>query len=157
MKKASLGLAIILSTIAGAAAENWPQFRGSEGVAAIDDATFPLEWSADKNVKWKTALPGPGSSSPIFWDSKLFVTCYTGYGIDQKNVGEPKDLGRILLCLDRASGKILWKKPVPLANPDDDYRGYLTEHGYASATPVPHCSQNLLAGSSRAPHFGHRC
>ena len=136
MKKASLGLAIILSTIAGAAAENWPQFRGSEGVAAIDDATFPLERSADKNVKWKTGLPGPGSSSPIFWDNKLFVTCYTGYGIDQKNVGEPKDLGRMLLCLDRASGKILWKKTVPLANPDDDYRGYLTEHGYASATPV---------------------
>jgi outer membrane protein assembly factor BamB len=45
-------------------------------------------------------------------------------------------LGRSILCLDRASGKILWEKKIPLANPDDDYRGYLTEHGYASPTPV---------------------
>lgn len=116
--------------------ESWPQFRGKGGVAAIDGADFPLTWSADRNLKWKTELPGPGSSSPIFWDKQLFVTCYTGYGIDEKNVGKADQLGRALICLDRMSGKILWKKSVPLANPEDDYRGYLTEHGYASATPV---------------------
>jgi outer membrane protein assembly factor BamB len=105
-------------------------------VAAIDGSGIPLKWGANENVKWKTDLPGPGSSSPIYWENKLFVTCYTGYGIDQKNIGEPENLGRSLLCLDRASGKILWEKKIPLANPDDDYRGYLTEHGYASPTPV---------------------
>jgi outer membrane protein assembly factor BamB len=105
-------------------------------VAAIDGSKIPLQWGANENVKWKTDLPGPGSSSPIYWENKLFVTCYTGYGIDQKNIGEPEDLGRSILCLDRASGKILWEKKIPLANPDDDYRGYLTEHGYASPTPV---------------------
>ncbi|MFT6863518.1 MAG: outer membrane protein assembly factor BamB [Akkermansiaceae bacterium] len=131
----SLSLVILSAGIA-LGEESWPQFRGSGGVAAIDDATFPLKWNADENVKWKTELPGPGSSSPIFWDNKLFVTCYTGYGINEKNVGEAGKLGRTLLCLDRQSGKILWKKEVSLANPEDDYRGYLTEHGYASATPV---------------------
>lgn len=136
MRKVFFGLSLILSSIAATGAETWPQFRGPGGVAAIDEATIPLEWSADENVKWKTELPGPGSSSPIYWENKLFVTCYTGYGIDQKNVGEPKNLGRMLLCLERVSGKILWKKEVPLANPEDDYRGYLTEHGYASATPI---------------------
>jgi hypothetical protein len=70
-----------------AGAETWPQFRGPGGAAAIDEAIIPLEWSADKNVKWKTELPGPGSSSPVFWENKLFVTCYTGYGTDQKEVG----------------------------------------------------------------------
>jgi|TARA_B110000879_G_scaffold37422_1_gene52098 outer membrane protein assembly factor BamB len=105
-------------------------------MATIDDSRIPLKWGANENVKWKTDLPGPGSSSPIYWENKLFVTCYTGYGIDQKNIGEPEDLGRSILCLDRASGKILWEKQIPLANPDDDYRGYLTEHGYASPTPV---------------------
>lgn len=136
MNKVILSLSVLLLSCAISAGESWPQFRGELGVAAVDDATIPLEWSADKNVKWKTELPGPGSSSPVFWGEKLFVTCYTGYGIDQKTVGEPEDLGRMLLCLDRASGEILWKKPVSLANPEDDYRGYLTEHGYASATPV---------------------
>lgn len=116
--------------------ENWPQFRGEGGVAAIDDTTLPLKWSASENLKWKTELPGPGSSSPIFWDNKLFVTCYTGYGIDERNIGEADKLGRTLFCLDRGNGKILWEKKVALANPEDDYRGYLTEHGYSSATPV---------------------
>ena len=87
-------------------AESWPQFRGADGTAAIDGAAIPLEWSAEKNLKWKT------------------------------EIGEPEDLGRQLLCLDRESGKILWKKSVELANPEDDYRGYIMEHGYASATPV---------------------
>ncbi|MDB4408576.1 PQQ-like beta-propeller repeat protein [Akkermansiaceae bacterium] len=125
-----------LCLVSVTAAESWPQFRGPNATAAIDGATFPLEWSSDQNVKWKTELPGPGSSSPIFWENKLFVTCYTGYGTDEKEIGEPEELGRQLLCLDRASGKILWTKSIPLANPEDDYRGYLTEHGYASPTPV---------------------
>ena len=116
--------------------EIWPQFRGAGGVAAIDGATIPLKWSDNENLKWKTELPGPGSSSPVFWENKLFVTCYTGYGIDEQNVGEADQLGRLLLCLDRQNGNVLWKKEVPLANPEDSYRGYLTEHGYASATPV---------------------
>ena len=117
-------------------AESWPQFRGADGAAAIDDASIPLEWSAEKNVKWKTPLPGPGSSSPVFWENKLFVTCYVGYGTNPKEIGDPEDLGRQLLCLDRKTGEILWRKSVELANPEDDYRGYIMEHGYASATPV---------------------
>jgi outer membrane protein assembly factor BamB len=136
MKRAIFSLSLLLLSHSTLSAETWPQFRGSDGVAAIDGSKIPLQWGANENVKWKTDLPGPGSSSPIYWENKLFVTCYTGYGIDQKNIGEPEDLGRSILCLDRASGKILWEKKIPLANPDDDYRGYLTEHGYASPTPV---------------------
>lgn len=128
------GAAILLgSPVFG---ESWPQFRGEGARASIEKASIPLEWSAGKNLKWKTELPGPGSSSPIYWEDQLFVTCYVGYGMDPRNIGEAKDLGRQLLCLDRATGKILWKKSVSLANPEDDYRGYLMEHGYASATPV---------------------
>ena len=128
----SLGLALAPLVFA----ETWPQFRGADAVASVDENSIPLEWSATKNVKWKTDLPGPGSSSPIYWEDKLYVTCYTGYGTNKKDIGEAKDLGRQLLCLDRATGKILWKKPVGLENPEDEYRGYLMEHGYASATPV---------------------
>ncbi len=32
--------------------------------------------------------------------------------------------------------EVLWRKEVGLKSADDDYRGYLMEHGYASATPV---------------------
>jgi len=54
----------VSSMISGAA--DWPRFRGPNGSGiAPDDKPVPVEWSATKNLKWKTALPGPGSSSPI--------------------------------------------------------------------------------------------
>jgi hypothetical protein len=37
----------------------------------------PSEWSATKNLRWKTDLPGKGSSSPIIWDNNIFVTSYS--------------------------------------------------------------------------------
>ena len=77
---------ILLSSGVALGEEKWPQFRGSKGGAAIDSATLPLKWSANENVRWKTDLPGPGSSSPIFWGNRLFVTCYTGYGIGEKEL-----------------------------------------------------------------------
>ena len=119
------------------AVESWPQFRGPGGCAtAPEGADIPVVWSESRNLKWKTALPGPGSSSPIFTGSRIFVTCYTGYGTDKEAVGEAKDLGRRLLCLDRSDGRILWSRSLEVSNPEDPYRGYLMEHGYASSTPV---------------------
>ena len=49
------------------AAENWPQWRGplAGGVAAEGD--YPVEFSSDKNVAWKLALPGVGCSTPVVW------------------------------------------------------------------------------------------
>lgn len=127
--------ALVLTPVASA--ENWAQFRGPDGSASAPaGATIPLEWDAKKNVKWKTALPGPGSSSPIFWGTKLFVTCFSGYGANKEEVGEKNDLGRHLYCLDRVSGDVLWKKPLEVKNPEDTFRGYLMEHGYASSTPA---------------------
>jgi hypothetical protein len=118
-------------------AESWPQFRGPDGSATLaEGGGVPSEWSGTKNLRWKTPLPGPGSSSPVFHGDKLFVTCYTGYATDTREPGEPRDLGRQLLCLDRGTGKVLWKRSVGLVNREDDYRGYIMEHGYTSSTPV---------------------
>ena len=119
------------------AIESWPQFRGPGGAAtAPEGARIPVEWSESKNLKWKTPIPGPGSSSPVFTGNRIFVTCYTGYGTDKEAVGEAEDLGRQLLCLDRTNGRILWSRSLEVSNPEDPYRGYLMEHGYASSTPV---------------------
>ena len=129
-----LALSLLTTVLLG---ESWPQFRGAGGTAELSDGDkFPSVWSDSENLRWKIALPGPGSSSPVFWDDKLFITCYVGYGTNPQEPGEPEDLGRQLICLDRNTGKILWQRAIPLANPDDDYRGYIMEHGYASSTPV---------------------
>jgi outer membrane protein assembly factor BamB len=100
------------------------------------DKGVPTTWSGDKNVAWKTELPGPGASSPIVVGNKVIVTCYTGYGLSKDEPGEQKDLKRHLLCIDRANGKILWTRDVAAVLPEEPYRSYITLHGYASSTPA---------------------
>ena len=43
-----------------AAADVWPQFRGPGGRGVSEAAGFPEEWGAEKNVTWKTPVPGRG-------------------------------------------------------------------------------------------------
>ncbi|MEO6182027.1 MAG: PQQ-binding-like beta-propeller repeat protein, partial [Verrucomicrobiota bacterium] len=123
-----------LAASSGAAAD-WPRFRGPNGDGIATDAKPPTLWSDTKNLKWKSVLPGPGSSSPIVSGGKIFVTCYSGYG-DGSAGGSPDKLQRHLICIDQKSGKILWDKSVAAELPEDAFTGFLTEHGYASSTPV---------------------
>src|SRR5499427_7818607 len=44
---------------------NWPQWRGPQSLGVSEEKNLPAEWGADKNIVWKTALPGRGHSSPI--------------------------------------------------------------------------------------------
>ncbi len=115
---------------------DWPQFRGPEGSGASIDATIPLEWSDTKNLSWKTRLPGPGSSSPIVVGDRVFVTCYSGYGTEDARSGDIRELKRHLVCLNRIDGNVAWTVDVAAVVPEDRFHGYLTEHGYASHTPV---------------------
>src|SRR5262245_33179275 len=52
----------------------WPQWRGPLNSGAAPHARPPVEWSETKNVRWKAALPGRGSSTPIVWGDLVFVT-----------------------------------------------------------------------------------
>lgn len=110
-----------------AIAGDWPRFRGSDGSGISSDSSVPLTWSESENLRWTTTLPGAGSSSPIVARDRVFVTCFSGEG---------ESLARHLVCVDRKAGKIAWTKEVAAEQPEDSYRGYLTEHGYASNTPV---------------------
>lgn len=109
-----------------AEADDWRRFRGPDGTGISND-TLPVSWSESRNVKWKTPLPEAGSSSPIVVGKRIFVTCYSGRG---------RSLKRHLVCINRGDGKIVWKRTVDAEQPEDEYGGYLTEHGYASNTPV---------------------
>ncbi len=90
-----------------------------------------------ENIKWKAELPGSGVSSPIIVGDRVFVTCYSGYGLDRQNPGDINDLKRHLVCVDRKTGDILWQKSVAAVQPEDPYSGMgVPSHGYASHTPV---------------------
>ncbi len=122
MNKASLLLlsAIFLQTLT-ANIENWPGWRGPRGDGSSLDAKVPVQWTLDKNLVWKTAIPGKGHSSPIIWQDKVYLVTAL----------EDSDQ-RTLLCLDRKSGKVQWQKNV-LKSPMEKVHRL---NSRASSTPV---------------------
>ena len=68
-------LLLLLCLIAPLSADtNWPQWRGPDASGVSSEPNLPLEWSATKNVQWKTPIPGRGQSSPIIWGKRIFLT-----------------------------------------------------------------------------------
>ena len=116
---------------------DWTRFRGPNGAGiSTERDPLPTSWSGTRNLQWKIPLPGPGSSSPIAVGDKVFVTYWSGYGMDRRNPGDPKQLRRHLICIDRHTGKTLWSKAIEARLPEISYSGRITQHGYASHTPV---------------------
>jgi len=116
-------------------AADWSQFRGANGLGISNDTGLPIEWSSTKNIVWKTAMPGPGASSPITVGNRVFITCYSGYGLEPAS-GDPQNLVRHLLCVDRRNGTVIWQKQFAPKLPEHKYEGEGSYHGYAASTPV---------------------
>ncbi|MFT5125160.1 MAG: outer membrane protein assembly factor BamB [Verrucomicrobiales bacterium] len=129
----TLSILCLLSALVSAA--DWPRFLGPGG-GGVSAEAVPTEWSDTQHIAWKKDLPGPGNSSPVVSIGKLYLTCYSGYGTDRREPGDIAKLQRHLICFDAKSGEQLWERIVPSENEEDPYRGYITEHGYASSTPV---------------------
>ena len=110
-----LVLALMLPGGVQANENDWVRFLGNQGDATAADANVPVQWDSSTNLKWKTALPGPGASSPVVHGDRVYLTCYTGYGVQKavdrktsdQTAGDIKDLTRHLICLDRASGALV--------------------------------------------------
>jgi outer membrane protein assembly factor BamB len=117
-------------------AGDWPQFRGPTGQGISNEKGLPTEWSSQKNIAWKLKLPGAGASSPIVVGKRVFVTAYSGYGLDSKMPGNMDDLKRHLLCIDRANGNVVWTKEFAPLLPEHNYKGEGAYHGYAASTPI---------------------
>jgi len=117
-------------------AGSWTRFRGPNGSGTAEGPPIPVEWSSEQNLKWSVDLVGKGSSSPIVTEDRVYVTCYTGYGIDPTPEGDESALERHLLAFDRESGKELWRASVPSSVKEDPFKGFIQEHGYASSTPT---------------------
>ena len=123
-------------SVAPGQAADWSRFRGPNGSAVSDDRGVPTDWSDSKNLVWKAELPGPGSSSPIIVGERVFVTCYSGYGISRRDAGDLKNLQRHLVCVSLKDGTILWDKSIASKQSEDRYSGFLQDHGYATSTPA---------------------
>jgi outer membrane protein assembly factor BamB len=106
----------------------WPGFRGPSGLGVVADRRPPLSFNArtGENIKWKISLPKQGMSSPVVWESKVFLT-----GADEES--------RQLYCVDADAGNLLWTHDVHRLD-DEPSEGtlpkVLDETGYAAPTPT---------------------
>src|SRR5688572_32046872 len=58
----------------GASADqNWPHWRGPLATGVAPQANPPTTWTETNNVKWKTKIPGFGTSTPIIWGDQVFI------------------------------------------------------------------------------------
>src|SRR6185503_8707424 len=111
-------LLFVLFTLTGPVSDEWSQFRGPNGTGVSETKNLPTEFGPNKNVVWKAALP-PGHSSPVLTHDRIFVTAY-----DKETL--------LVICLDRQTGKILWRREVPRSR-----SGRLQNvNGPASPSPV---------------------
>src|SRR5688500_14059644 len=101
MKRLVSSLVVASLSLALFAAADWSRFRGPEGLGTSDARNLPTTWSSTETVAWKTKLLGPGGSSPVVVGERVFVTCYSGYALDQDEPGDIDDLMRHVVCLDR--------------------------------------------------------
>ena len=114
-------------------AQSWPSWRGPDasGIAA-GDATPPLEWSEQKNVRWKVALPGLGASSPVVDGDRIYLTSAAETAREGKATGTATRKGPALtkihefnvMAFARSTGALLWKTVVTEGVPHE--RGHLT-------------------------------
>lgn len=81
-----------LSGAMGAGAEvyerNWPQWRGPAGNGLVLHGNPPLEWSEDRNIRWKVPIPGRGHATPIIWGDRVVVLTAVPVGAGPGTAGE---------------------------------------------------------------------
>lgn len=139
ISKAVAGLLVSFFLVGNAAASDdadrfWPQWRGPTANGVSPSGDPPIEWSETKNVRWKIALPGRGSSTPVLWGNRLYVTTAVPFGERQASAaqrprgrdwGPPPnpDASRrhrfLVLAIDRSSGETIWGTTVKQELPHD--------------------------------------
>ena len=63
----------VLPTAPRVFAADWPNWRGPTGNNSTSTGNYPTAWTVE-SVSWKFALPGKGSSTPIIWKDRIYLT-----------------------------------------------------------------------------------
>jgi outer membrane protein assembly factor BamB len=66
--------AVLSARALAAVAEDWPQFRGPGGQGHSAEQGLPIEWSEQKNIRWKVPVAGRGWSSPVVAAGRVWLT-----------------------------------------------------------------------------------
>lgn len=124
---------VVAAAIAAAASfrasarENWPQWRGPGGQGVSTETQLPTVWQPDRNIAWKTELPGSGHSSAVVWGDRVFVTAaiegdvvpgaraveHTVEGkpwVHPDSVAADRKHTLKVVALEATSGRIVWER-----------------------------------------------
>ncbi|HUG53492.1 MAG TPA: PQQ-binding-like beta-propeller repeat protein [Vicinamibacteria bacterium] len=104
--------------VAGAAAADWPQWRGPSLRGTSPERGLATRWTVSENVSLKVALPSGGASTPIILGDRVFL-----------NVAEGDSVS--LWMVDRRSGQVAWKRALG-SNVGHAHR----KHNMATPSPV---------------------
>lgn len=127
--------------------DNWHHWRGPDATGVAKRAEPPLTWSEEENIRWKVAIEGRGSSTPIVWGDRIFLLTAIDTGKVDPSLPEPEDQPKrlfgitfpntsyqfVVLCLDRNTGRTLWRRVAVEKVPHEGHHG---DNNYASASPT---------------------
>ena len=129
----------------------WSQWRGPLATGVAPDANPPVEWAEDKNIRWKTPIPGRGHSSPVVWKDRIFLTAAveTEKAVDPETVkaveaATPgfhrnkarmprKALQLVVMAIKRSDGSVLWQRTVCEGAP---HAATHADGSWASGSPI---------------------
>jgi outer membrane protein assembly factor BamB len=123
-------LALALTSTLLAAAPDWPRFRGPNGSGVGGALSLPEKPTA-ADIRWKTALPGEGNSSPAIAGERIFIT------------SADKSGKCTLVCVGAKDGKIAWTKDFT----SPVFRQH-ADNSFASATPAVDAERVFLCSMS---------
>ncbi len=128
------------------AADEWPQFRGPDANGHSAATGLPLTWSETEHVRWKTAIPGNGHSSPVISGNQVWLTTAIPIELSKeeqklrlsklKNSGGLEIAGGLSLqavCVNRETGKVERSVEVIAVDKPEPVHSL---NSYASPTPV---------------------
>ena len=145
---ASVLFALCQVSLADDFAENWHQWRGPIASGVSETADPPIQWSENKNIKWKVEIEGRGTSTPIIWGNRVFVLTAIKTDVKDPSIPDPADQPKTnffdikrpnsqhdftVLCFDRKTGKELWRKVATTKIP---HEGAHNDNDFASASPI---------------------
>jgi outer membrane protein assembly factor BamB len=106
---------------------------------------LPVEWSAGRNIAWKTALSGMGASTPIIFGDLVFLTSQLGDGpfaqgaVDFYGASAARRMGSrakvqfAVQAFSRQTGKLAWEYKFDAEGPLPDVH---IKHNLASPSCV---------------------
>ncbi len=120
MRTGTRALGILLLTTTWTWAENWPHWRGPGRDGVSPEKNLPVSWSATENVAWKVPMPAWSGATPIIWGEYVFLNAAEGGKRKSPDAArrqpsekpDPKAEQLALWCLDRNTGRVVWKRSL---------------------------------------------